>query len=195
MIIQHLTGKHHVKANSNDTTTNHSETDLHAGTGFDANRRLALKMIGGTAVLATGAAYTSAYALGTASTGVEETTPISAATPARTGAELSISLSVDPEPTIRITNHSNKLVIVRHVHPGIIHAGENAYDINSLFVGSAYAIGAGRSRTMAVKKTSAIQPERDFPRHLYANKPQRIVAVTGRNYAGILANSTRSFFA
>ena len=179
---------------SNDMTTNHTSTDSLHGNAFDPGRRLALKMIGGTAVLATGTAYSTAHALSDLTTG-EQVNTTEASVTTRTGAELSISLSVDPEPTIRMTNHSNKLLIVRHVHPGIIHAGKNAYDINSIFERSAYAIGAGRSRTVSVQKTSAIQPERDFPRHLYANKPQRIVAVTGRNYSGLLANSTRSFFA
>jgi len=169
--------------------------DDRANAEFNRNRRLALKMIGGTAVLATGAAYSSAYALSSLTPDVDETVATESVTHSRHGAELTISLSVEPEPTIRITNHSNKLIIVRHVHPGIIHAGAKTFDINSVFERSAYALGAGRSRVISVGETTATQAEREFPRHLYANKPQRIVAVTGYNYSGILANSTRSYFA
>jgi len=192
MIIRHLTENANVKNTTSDTTT----TDTQTKTDFDRTRRLALKMIGGTAVMATGAALsTSAYALGSAASEVEETLAADIVNHHRPGAELTIALSVDPEPTIRITNHSDKLIILRHVHPGIIHAGRKTFDINSMFERSSYAIGAGRSRVVAVPETIATQAERKFPRHLYRNKPQRIVAVTGRNYSGILANSTRSFFA
>lgn len=179
-----------MKINSNDMTPHQSDS------GFDRKRRLALKMIGGTAVLATGAAFSTAHALSTnAADAATDTAAIDTVGHHRPGAELTISLSVDPEPTIRITNHSDKLIILRHVYPGIIHAGAKTFDVNSIFEGSAYAIGAGRSRVVSVGETVATQAERDFPRHLYAKKPQRIAAVTGRNYAGILANSTRSFFA
>ena len=184
------------------TTPEDMTTDKPADTndsGFDQNRRLALKMMGGTAVIATGAAL-PAFAhdcgfLADTSSAKTEDTAIEIVNHHRPGAELTIALSVDPEPTIRITNHSDKLIILRHVHPGIIHAGYKTFDINSVFERSSYAIGAGRSRVVSVKETTATQAERPYPRHLYRNKPQRIVAVTGRNSAGILANSTRSFFA
>ena len=182
-----------MKINSNDMTPHQSDS------GVDRERRLALKMIGGTAVLATSAALSSAHALNSLSPdavdAASDSDTIDTVGHHRPGAELTISLSVDPEPTIRITNHSDKLIILRHVYPGIIHAGAKTFDVNSIFEGSAYAIGAGRSRVVSVGETVATQAERDFPRHLYARQPQRIVAVTGRNYAGILANSTRSFFA
>lgn len=168
---------------------------LNTDTEFDKERRMVLKMIGGTAVLSTAALHSTAAALTPLS---EEAVAGTTGTPVirrNPGADLTISLSVDPEPTIRLTNHSDRLIIVRHVHPGLIHAGAKAYDINSIFERSAYAIGAGRSRLVTVKETEHTQAERPYPRHLFRNKPQQIVAVTGRNYTGILANSTRSYYA
>lgn len=173
---------------------NNDIDQLITDTEFDKDRRMVLKMIGGTAVLSTAALHSTAAALTSSGDAIADhiETPVIKRSP---GADLTISLSVDPEPTIRLTNHSDRLIIVRHVHPGLIHAGAKAYDINSIFERSAYAIGAGRSRLVPVKETTHTQAERPYPRHLFKNKPQQIVAVTGRNHAGILANSTRSYYA
>jgi hypothetical protein len=200
--MKHDSNQFNSKQNIESTATVNSAENSADVTGIELNgeRRLVLKMIGGTAVLASGALHSTAAALtGPLTASAEDGTQPTemAATNVRRGpgAELTISLSVDPVPTIRMTNHSDRLIIVRHVHPGLIHAGATAYDINSIFERSAYAIGAGRSRWVEVKETSQTQAERPFPRHLYAKKPQQIVAVTGRNHAGILANSTRSYYA
>lgn len=162
---------------------------------IDRKKRTTLKMIGGAAAVAAIPTIASAGNCFHGDAHKEQHANTETVVPINNGTELTIALSVDPEPTIRMTNHSNQLVIVRHVYPGIIHAGDVAYDLNSIFANSAYAIGAGRSRTVKIQPTSHTQAEADYPRHLYRNKPQRIVAVTGRNERGILANSTRSFFA
>ena len=162
---------------------------------IDHKKRTTLKVIGGAAAVAAIPSIASAGNCLHGGAYTEQHAAESIVVPINNGAELTIALSVDPEPTIRMTNHSNQLVIVRHVYPGIIHAGDVAFDINSIFANSAYAIGAGRSRTVKIQPTSHTQAETDYPRHLYRNKPQRIVAVTGRNKRGVLANSTRSFFA
>lgn len=160
----------------------------------DIKKRNTLKALGGSAVIAVAPGVVSASCLHGSKkyqTAMEEiVVPVSSS-----GTELTIALSLDPEPTVRLTNHSNRLVIVRHVHPGIVHAGEQAFDINSIFERSAYAIQAGRSRTVKISPTSHTAAEREYPLHLYRNKPQRVVAVTGRDSRGQLANSSRSFFA
>jgi len=162
---------------------------------IDHKKRTTIKAMGGAAALLAAPGIVSAgnclhqYSPKQVSAGEEIVVPINS------GAELTISLSVDPEPTIRMTNHSNKLVIVRHEYPGLIHAGEKSYDINSIFDRCAYAISPGTGRTVRIEPTVHTQPEVDFPREIYRNKPQRIVAVTGRDRNGKLANSTRSFFA
>lgn len=158
----------------------------------DVQKRNSLKLLGGSALVAVAPTAATAACLhgNKYQTAMQEiVVPVTSS-----GTELTIALSIDPEPTVRLTNHSNKLIIVRHVYPGIVHAGAVAYDINSIFENSAYAVRAGGSRTVKISPTSNTAAETDFPRHLYRNKPQRVAAVTGRDHKGILANSSRSFF-
>lgn len=161
----------------------------------DTKKRTTLKFLGGSAIIATTPSIVLAGNCQHGIPGEAHAELEDIIVPVTTGAELTIALSIDPEPTVRMTNHSNKLVIVKHVHPGIVHAGAVTFDINSIFENSAYAIGAGTSRNVLIKPTTATQAETGFPLHLYRNQPQRIVAVTGRDRNGRLANSTRSFFA
>ena len=161
----------------------------------DIKKRNTLKALGGSAVIAVAPTAASATCLYGEHTAVDTMTMEEIVVPVTSsGTELTIALSVDPTPTIRLTNHSDRLVIVRHVHPGIVHAGRQAFDINSIFSGGAYAIRPGTSRVAVIKPTVATAPETGFPRQLYRNKPQRVAAVTGRDSRGILANSSRSFF-
>lgn len=162
----------------------------------DIKKRNTLKALGGSAVIAVAPTAVSAaclhgekYQTANMEELEEIVVPVTSS-----GTELTIALSVDPEPTVRLTNHSNKLVIVRHVYPGIVHAGKQAFDINSIFEGGAYAIRPGTSREAFINPTVSTAAETDFPRHIYRNKPQRVAAVTGRDDRGILANSSRSFF-
>lgn len=160
----------------------------------DIKKRNTLKTLGGSAVIAVAPTAASAICLHGEQPTVAMNSMEEITVPVNSGTELTIALSVDPTPTIRLTNHSNQLVIVRHVHPGIVHAGRQAFDINSIFSGGAYAIRPGTSREAVIKPTVATAPETGFPRQLYRNKPQRVAAVTGRDHRGILANSSRSFF-
>ncbi len=161
----------------------------------DQTKRTTLKILSGSAaVMAASSSVVMAgnciYGADKSHTAMEETV-----VPVSNGTELTIALSVEPEPTIRMTNHSNKLLIVRHVYPGIVHAGDQTFDINSIFENSAYAIGAGTTRNVLIKPTASTTAETSYPGHLYKKQPQRIAAVTGRDHQGKLANSTRSFFA
>ena len=159
---------------------------------IDTKKRSTLKLLGSSAVIAVAPGAVTAACLhgNKVQTAMEEiVVPVSSS-----GTELTISLSIDPVPTVRMTNHSNKLVIVRHVHPGIVHAGEQAFDINSIFERSAYAISPGTSREAAISPTTHTAAETEFPLHLFRDMPQRVAAVTGRDHRGILANSSRSFF-
>jgi len=153
----------------------------------DMKKRSTLKIITGAAAIAATPSIASA---GNFIDGAdnEQAAVEEIVVPVNTGTELTISLSVEPEPTIRLTNH-------RHVYPGIVHAGEQTFDINSIFFRCAYAVSAGRSRTVKIEPTISTQVETAYPRQLYSNKPQRMVAITGRDRSGKLANSTRSFFA
>ena len=112
------------------------------------------------------------------------------------GSELSLSLLVDEESILTIENQTDRLIIVRHVYPGIVHAGKQTFDINSVFKRSAYAIGAGRSRSMPIEQTFSTQAETAYPRHQYTNKPIRVASLIAQSSEGsLVANSSRSFFA
>lgn len=98
------------------------------------------------------------------------------------------------EAWITITNHSNKVVIVKHVYPGLIHAGRVAYNINSIFANSACGIDAGRSRSFKVEPVNTTHAETDFPRHLFSNQPLRIAHTTGHDDRGLIVQSTRTVY-
>jgi len=159
----------------------------------DLDKRTTLRVITGAAAIAATPSMAAAGLSGGAHdeqhSNEEFVVPVNAST------ELTIALSVDPEPVLRLTNNSKQLLIVRHVYPGLIHAGTETYDINSVFVNCAYAISAGRSRTIKIQPTKSTQAEVAYPRQLYRNQPQRAVTVTGNNHMGTIVNSTRSFYA
>jgi len=98
------------------------------------------------------------------------------------------------EASVRITNESDQVAVVKHVYPGIVHAGHNSYDINSIFENSACGIAAGRSRTFHLEPVSHTQTERDFPRHLFSNRPLTIASVTGSDERGTVVQSTRTVY-
>ena len=159
----------------------------------DSKKRTTLKIISGAAAIAATPSIASAgnFLVGANN---EQVATEEIVIPVNAGTELTISLSVDPEPALVLTNHSKQLLIVRHVYPGIIHAGDKTFDINSIFSRCAYAISAGRSRTVKINPVESNHVETAYPYKLYRNKPQRFAAVTGRNHVGKLSNSTRSFF-
>ena len=159
----------------------------------DYRKRTTIKVISGAAAIAGTPSIASAGVFGGAHDELPATEDI--IVPVNTSTELKIELTVSDESTIRMTNNSNQLLILRHVYPGIVHAGARAFDINSLFVNCAYAISAGRSRTVTIQPTVSTQAETPYPRELYRNRPQRAVSVVGHDDKGLLVNSTRSFFA
>jgi len=110
-------------------------------------------------------------------------------------AELSLTLRVDPDPMLVMANNTDELIIVRHVHPGIVHAGDKAFDINSIFERCAYAISPHTKRSVAIHQTSHVQSETEFSRSNYNGMRQRLAVVTAADEQGLLAYSGRSFFA
>lgn len=98
------------------------------------------------------------------------------------------------EAWITITNHSNRVAIVKHVYPGLIHAGKVAYNINSIFENSACGIDAHRSRSFKVEPVSTTQAETDFPRHLFSKQPLRIAHTIGHDDRGLVVQSTRTVY-
>jgi hypothetical protein len=159
----------------------------------DQAKRNTLIMLGGTAVVSAVPALATAGSLcGTHKTGelAAESTIVPVASE---GTELSIQLNIDDESSLTITNNTNKLIIVRHLHPGIVHAGRKTFDVNSVFERSAYAIGAGRSRTMPITETQSTQAELKYPRD--TRNRLRVAKLVAHSSEGLMANSTRSFYA
>ena len=114
--------------------------------------------------------------------------------PINGGAEISIALSVDAKPTIQLSNNSNKTITVKHVYPGIINAGAQSFDINTVFSDGPRTIKAGETQSVSVFPMAKLQAETPFPREHYRNQPQRIASVTGKGHIGEIVNSTRSFY-
>lgn len=161
----------------------------------DQAKRNTLIMLGGTAVVTAMPALANGYTISTGNPiaetdeqALESLIPIS-----NPGSELSIALQVDEQSMLTITNHTDKLVIIRHLHPGIVHTGEKTFDINSVFERSAYAIGAGRSRTMPISETASTQAEVNFPRDI--KQPLRVASLAAHSHMGKVVNSSRSFYA
>lgn len=160
----------------------------------DFDKRKALKVLAGTAAIASVPSISAAGKV-LSSIGSKDLTSTDEVTVVGVdGAELTAVLSMDTEPTIRISNHNGRTVDVRHVHPGIVHAGDKTFDINTIFKNGAVSIDAGSSREFSVGTTISTQAETPFPRHLYRHKPQRVVAVSGVNEYGSFVNSSRSFY-
>jgi len=159
---------------------------------IDIKRRTALKMVGGSALLAAAPVMSAGFQKNDVASQVAVSGSAAHRNPA---AELSVELLAEGVPTVKLTNHSSSAIELRHIHPGIVHAGSKAFDLNSIFKGQAYKIEAGQSREFSIGTTQAVQSEAAFPRHQYRNKPQRVVTVTGRDNLGEFVNSSRSFFA
>jgi len=160
----------------------------------DTKKRNSLKVLGGSAVIAIAPGVVTAHSLGgneADQVALEEIiVPVTSS-----GTELTIALSIEPEPIVKLTNHSKQLIIVRHVYPGIVHAGNQTFDINSIFERCAYAIRSGTSRNVAIEPTISTAAEKSFPRHLYRKQSQRrLAAVAETDHNGRPGKSSRSFF-
>jgi len=162
---------------------------------IDKSKRDSLKVLTGASLVACAPSLAQAAGATQPQSVMENSAANNTIVPLESQAELSISMSLDSDATITLTNHSQKDIQLRHVHPGIVHAGEKSYDINSIFNGQAHTMRAGVSRQFSVQPTVATQAETAFPRYLYREQPQRVVAVTGTDKRGEFINSSRSFYA
>lgn len=163
----------------------------------DTNKRIALKFLGGAAVISS--VQSVALATGIPPLAIDSDKSINSPgktdSALNTSPELTIEISIDPTPVVRLTNNSEEQIVVRHLHPGIVNAGARAFDLNSIFSEAACTIEAESSRDFEIKPVPNTQAETPFPRHLYRNQPQRVVAVKGHDLHGLIVNSSRSFYA
>jgi len=107
--------------------------------------------------------------------------------------DLQIKIIPGDNPTMRVTNTSEKLVILRTVRPGLVYAGEDTFDLNAALASSAYAIGVGRSRTIPIAKTRSTTAEPIMPAH-YHNQPLKVAVVTLDTPDGRLVHSGRAIY-
>lgn len=161
----------------------------------DQAKRNTLIMLSGTALVTAMPAIAAGYGnvIQIADAGITHDTPESMIAISGKDMEMSIELNINDQPTVTIANLTDQLIIVRHVYPGIVHAGERTFDINSVFERSAYAVSAGKSRTIAISETYSTQAEVKFPRDTH--QPIRAAKLIAQTPTGLVANSTRSFYA
>lgn len=108
--------------------------------------------------------------------------------------DLHIALHLDNDiPEMRISNTSDKLAIVRRIHPGIVHVGEKTYDLNAALISSAYAIGVGVTRTIPVGEAHSTAAEPALAAR-YSKKPLRVCSVVCNDAQGSVLNTSRSYF-
>jgi hypothetical protein len=156
---------------------------------FDPAKRHTIKLLGGAALVAAAPSVTAGERIGV------NAVDLRAIKLSGSSAELSFILEVAEQSVLTMINNTDRLLIVRHVHPGIVHAGALTFDINSAFARSGYAISAGKSRKVEIAPVDKFAVEADFPRARERHNPQRIVSLTGSDKNGLLVNSTRSFYA
>lgn len=96
---------------------------------------------------------------------------------------------------ITLTNLTPKLKIFSHIHPGIVHMGRNAVNINDVFSRSSVAVEAGRPRSFEIPFCDCTTAESEYNRDAYQNRPLSIAKVSARAGTELIAGpSTRSSF-
>lgn len=111
--------------------------------------------------------------------------------------ELSISLELDGEPMMRVTNNAGELAILRRIQPGHVAVDGVTYDLNLSLVGSAYAIGAGKSRLIPISEARLpLSPASDYAlANRYRNKPMRMATLGTDATIKSKSYATRAFVA
>jgi len=141
----------------------------------DISKRTTLKIIAGSATaVALPVSLSAANAVGVASTKLPATTPIEI----DTTAGLQLTLTLGDQPELHMTNNTDELIILRHIHPGIVHVGDRTFNLNSVFEKSWTAIEAGRTRRKPIEQIAATTPETRFAPGVYQEgrlKPAQVV--------------------
>lgn len=169
---------------------------------IDTTKRTTLKIISGaTAMIAAPSIVTAGFLeYGDNGKGISSQNKTIKKPQLMAGSSLTIALLLNPEPTLRMTNHSSELVILRHVSPGILHAGDRVFDINSIFTRCSYAIAAGTTRHVSISpcehlplEISSDEMDKGIPDHLQ-QRQRHSLALTSRDHNGRLAHSSQHIF-
>jgi len=152
---------------------------------LDRSKRRSLKVFGGATVLALG----PASVLGSLSHA--HTANVGPNLDSQPTDGLVIELLLGEAPKMRVTNYGNELAILRRVHPGEIHVDDKTYNLNYALIGSAYAIGAGRSRLVPITESSD-STDLALPTGMSRTR-LRVASMNANNTHGRTLNSSRVF--
>jgi len=155
----------------------------------DTSKRNTLKIIAGTAAV---------VAVPVASASV----PSSSAgkVPATTSIEidstsgLQLTLTTGDQPELHMTNNTDDVIIVRHVHPGIVHVGDRTFNLNSVFDKNATGIRAGETRRKPIAQIAATTPETRFAPGVYKEGRLKPAQVVGYLNEEKVLNSSRFYY-
>ena len=107
--------------------------------------------------------------------------------------ELSISLDLNGSPTIKVTNNSDSLTILRRINPNVIVAGNKTYDLNHSLYSGAHGISAGETRTFPIAETNNAMANPAFTTK-FPRKQLRLAKVSVDSIDGINLNTSKLFF-
>lgn len=157
----------------------------------DTNKRTTLKIIAGSAVAA-------AIPVSLASANVPKSTAKNSA--ATTTIEidstsgLQLTLTTGDQPELHMTNNTDDVIIVRHVHPGIVHVGDRTFNLNSVFDKNATGIRAGETRRKPIAQIAATTPETRFAPGVYKEGRLKPAHVVGYLNEEKVLNSSRFYY-
>jgi len=93
-----------------------------------------------------------------------------------------------------MTNNTDDIVIVRHVHPGIVHVGDRTFNLNSVFEKNATGIGVGETRRKSIMPVAATTAETRFAPGVYKEGRLKPAQVVGYVNEEKVLNSSRFYY-
>lgn len=170
----------------------------------DQKRRQVVKSIAAASMTAAGMTTLPAMArVTTQSTVSQDSAPVSDPVNGRDisvkgpGIDVHIESS-NGEFRIRLGNRSDASVTVKHVHPGIVHAEGNIFDINSVLENYNLTLKSGAAVELPITATNAHATEKAWPADITVSRPASVTTYLEHSYAGannaIKVSTNRRFF-
>lgn len=160
---------------------------------IDQNKRTSLKIM-----TAAGIAMAAPSLLSAANMSLHAALPAATDTTIKTqqGSDITLSFVSSPDQFangVTISNTSDRPVTIKHVHPGIVTADNQSFDINSLLENGHCTIKAGESRVLPIQPMAELSEEREIPNKLTYRSP--VTVTTNYNHFGQMksVSTTRSF--
>jgi len=108
-----------------------------------------------------------------------KTTPLKTTGGTLKDGNLTIKIISGKSPSMRVTNTGEKLAIFNQLNPGMIEIDGQIFNLNAALGSSAYAIGAGRSRSIPIQKVCAEFSGLTSTR--LVKNPRKLVTVMGNS--------------